>query len=356
MTSAAHSRVSYPGIDAVKLFMALVVVEIHADPLGHLGGFAGRMLATVENVAVPFFFIASGFLCFRGLSASDVAGPDAPKLVRVRKTFLKLMRLYAIWTLVYLPVSVFGYWLQGCGPAEAVVLWLRGVLLVGEAAFSWPLWYLLAAAIGFALVYLILQGGGSPRHVLTVSLCVMLAGWGISTLHGWDGAPVFLSLPVKVYFAMFVTVRNGLFLGFFYIALGMVFGLRSDSLTSLRLSAVLATFVVGVAGCLLVSPAQNLLFCAITASGIFLLSARVVSDSPGFKLVRNLSTVVYLTHMIFIVVLAYGLFGGQGPVLSSCGSPMWAVYLLTLVCSIGFGLLVIGAARSLPCIAGLFGL
>ena len=65
---------------------------------------------------------------------------DACRIGRVWRTAFKMLKLYTIWTLVYLPVNVFGYRLQGCDLVEAVLLWVRGILLVGEAAFSWPLW------------------------------------------------------------------------------------------------------------------------------------------------------------------------------------------------------------------------
>lgn len=139
--------------------MAFVVVEIHARPFGLLDGLVGALLVTVENVAVPFFFIASGFLCFRGLSENDIVGRDAPKAGRARRTALRLLRLYATWLLLFVPVSAFGSWLSGWGVVKSVAMWLRGALLVGETVFSWPLWYLLAAAVGFGLVYLMLGGG-----------------------------------------------------------------------------------------------------------------------------------------------------------------------------------------------------
>lgn len=103
-----RSRASYPGIDVAKLLMAFVVVEIHARPFGLLDGLVGALLVTVENVAVPFFFIASGFLCFRGLSENDIVGRDAPKAGRARRTALRLLRLYATWLLLFVPVSAFG--------------------------------------------------------------------------------------------------------------------------------------------------------------------------------------------------------------------------------------------------------
>ena len=62
---------------------------------------------------------------------------------------------------IYLPLDAYGAWLNGWSISEFVVRWVRGLLLVGESVFSWPLWYLLAAAVGFGFVYLMLRGGTS---------------------------------------------------------------------------------------------------------------------------------------------------------------------------------------------------
>ena len=72
--------------------MAFLVVEIHTRPLV---GFplVERIVEGVDVVAVPFFFMASAFLCFRGLDESSFADASLPGAARVRKTTGKLLRL-----------------------------------------------------------------------------------------------------------------------------------------------------------------------------------------------------------------------------------------------------------------------
>ena len=108
---------------------------------------------------MPFFFIASAFLCFRGLKGEQFATADARGSVRVRKTTGRLLRLYLTWTVIFLPVTVFCDVLQGRGLLWSVASFIRGTLFVGHNLYSWPLWYLLASVIAFALVYLLLRGG-----------------------------------------------------------------------------------------------------------------------------------------------------------------------------------------------------
>ena len=151
-------RVNYPDLDLVKLLMAFLVVEIHTRPLMGFP-FAERIIEGIDVIAVPFFFLASAFLCFRGLDEASFADKALPGAARVRRMIGKLLRLYLTWTVLFLPVTVFGSVIHGDGLVHALAIFARGTLLIGENYYSWPLWYLLASVVGFALVYICLRGG-----------------------------------------------------------------------------------------------------------------------------------------------------------------------------------------------------
>ena len=165
--SLQAKRVNYPDLDLMKLLMAFFVVEIHTRPLRDMP-IANFLVEGIDVLAVPFFFIASAFLCFRDLSGEDFVTADSRGAVRVRKTTGKLLRLYLIWTALFLPVTVFGDVLQGKSFLGAATSFVKGTLFVGENFCSWPLWYLLASVVAFALVYLCLRGGG---HLKAASGC-----------------------------------------------------------------------------------------------------------------------------------------------------------------------------------------
>lgn len=132
---------SYPDLDIAKLIMALLVVEIHTKPLFDLGsGLVDAVVSGIDCVAVPFFFIASGFLCFNSLSAADFGERASAGLARVRSTIKRQLSLYATWTVVLLPLALFGACLRDWGVLEAFAHLARGALLVGENDFTWPLW------------------------------------------------------------------------------------------------------------------------------------------------------------------------------------------------------------------------
>lgn len=152
------ARVNYPDLDLAKLAMALLVVEIHTRPFRDVP-LAEHIVEGIDVLAVPFFFVASAFLCFGGLTGGDFVSADSRGSLRVRKTAAKLLRLYLTWTVVFLPVTLFGDMLYGRGLLASVVSFAQGTLFIGENFCSWPLWYLLAGVVAFGLVYLLLRGG-----------------------------------------------------------------------------------------------------------------------------------------------------------------------------------------------------
>lgn len=328
----------YPALDLLKLIMAVLVVAVHANPLYGIDvPFASRVLNVLESVSVPFFFVVSSFLCFRGLRPAQFQERISAGSCRVRSTISKFVWLYFAWFLVYIPIDCLGYWLDGVSLIKAMVLEARGFFLLGEGRLSWPLWYLLASVVGFILVYTMLRKGMSSRNILGISFLFLLGGFGLSLLLKWEGAPTAISLPVKIYSLLFGNTRNGLFEGFFYIALGMYFGMNPESIQNIDVKVITAAIATGVLGCFYVSSDQHLLFCALIAGGIVLLSIRggVQSRLPMFTRMRKASTVIYLTHMMFIALYVFEICGSrQSDVTSNGDVNHLALFCFTVVASL----------------------
>lgn len=93
-------------IDLTKLIMAVFVVAIHTNPLA---GVQNQTVLTVCNtvlqMAVPFFFLASGYLL--GIHIRDLRCPEESIPV-VKRQLKKILGMYLIhmyvWTFYYLAV------------------------------------------------------------------------------------------------------------------------------------------------------------------------------------------------------------------------------------------------------------
>jgi peptidoglycan/LPS O-acetylase OafA/YrhL len=112
-----QSASSYPGLDVVKFLMALLVVEIHTNPLSVGGpGLMTDIIRGVDCLAVPFFFIASGFLRFRKVRLNELCSWDSLSSIRVRGTIFRQLRMYLAWTVLYLPITVWADVAAGNSP------------------------------------------------------------------------------------------------------------------------------------------------------------------------------------------------------------------------------------------------
>ena len=184
------------GIDTLKFLFSLVVVWIHTG-VGSLGG--------LTPWAVPFFFLVSGFFLFGKLFDQ----PD--KEARAAKTaswWQKTLRLYLLWSLIFLPFAVIGLAQDHLGLVKSLALYLRNLLLVGENYLSWPLWYLLGMLWAGAIIWTA-NKLRLPFWVLCVLAVLLAVTPGL--LHLDDN---------ELYLRFFKTTRNGFFIGFPIMVLG----------------------------------------------------------------------------------------------------------------------------------------
>ena len=98
------------------------------------------------------------------------------------------------------------------------------------------------------------------------------------------------------------------------MALGMCLGFKWDKAVDVAPKASAAMAAFGALGCVIMSPDAHPPFCASYALGVFLLSIhRYGEGSGGHVLLRNASTGIYLTHMIFVVLFIYWICGSTDP-------------------------------------------
>jgi len=264
---------TYKGVWVMKLIMAYLVVAIHTTDWSLMG---------LLDTAVPFFFLASGFFLFRKLG-----GERDADLGVIRQWTGKALRLYLVWTAVYLPFTVVGMVQDGLSLKMALALFLRNLVFVGENFLSWPLWYLLALVWGGVLIWLL--------RLLKVPVWGMfLAGVGLFLL--WDVTD-FGTIPLVE--RIFRTGRNGIFFGLMFLAAG---GLLWQWVSRGPLVMKPLLWDLALTGVSFVLYQWNHYFLLPLAAGLFLLAVRI--DLPALsertaRRIGGISKYIYLTHMIF---------------------------------------------------------
>ena len=93
----------YNGLDVVKVLLAVAVAARHMIQIFYPAESKWRLLigAWLSNLAVPVFFIIAGFFLFRKVEEHD---KDYGKKA-VLGYCGRILRLYLLWSVLYLPID-----------------------------------------------------------------------------------------------------------------------------------------------------------------------------------------------------------------------------------------------------------
>ena len=180
------------GADLLKFILSLIVVWIHT---GTATGFLGWV--------VPVFFVLSGFFLSRRIII------DRDKATTAVCAWLgKTLRMYLIWTAIFIPYAAIGFWKDGLPILKSIAIWLRNILFVGENYLSWPLWYLLGLLQAGAIIWLVekLQFPLWVYPLMAVILGVLPHIVSLDSIHA--------------YTLVFKHTSNGIFIGFPCMVIG----------------------------------------------------------------------------------------------------------------------------------------
>ena len=163
------------GIDVMKAFFAICVVTIHTHPYTNFISApftAMRFCDILLLLAVPFFFITTGFFIGKKLQSSF---SDEKNKAILKYYLLKYVKLYLIWTAVYLPITLYYY--IAISEQSVVMMFvdfLRGLLFRGEHWNSWMLWYLLSMIYALLFFSLIRRLKGNYGIVYIISALIFV--------------------------------------------------------------------------------------------------------------------------------------------------------------------------------------
>lgn len=281
----AHNRREFNGIDCMKLIMAVFVVAIHTAPQSVIRyPYVPSLLESVYSLAVPFFFTASGFLLFNNLGDDT---PKREKLRRLTKYIRKAVRLYLIWTTIYLPFTVYGLYLDNVGFVKSVAIFLRNIVFIGENYLSWHLWFLLAMIVAGGLIYLMVLLDWKSLSMYIVAILLFVIGFGLDYLHSLGFA--------EIYYKIFDTTRNGLFQGFPFIMVGIF--IAQGNIVSKQYQVILFILSLVIYMC-----GVKLMALLVIYSLFSMVISMAFKKRPDnlYANIRLTSTVVYFTHMVWV--------------------------------------------------------
>lgn len=295
-----QARKQYNGLDAVKFILAILVAARHiiqifftADSRWHL--LIGSWLS---NLAVPAFFIISAFFLFQKV---DREKPDWKVIAGYCK---KVLRMYLIWSAIYLPIDIYNWYHGESGVWEGIRTYLQAFVFSSSIV---QLWYLPALALACLIVWFCYTRGMKIWQILFVTGCLFVIGVIGDNWYLNEMLPHWMYEKLMIYNRYFLTMRNGLFYGSFYAAIGLLF-----AKTRWRLplwAAVLGTlfFVFVMYKEVVRCSNTNMLFSAAPAVYCLFSAASMVEwkDRKLYPRLRAMSEWVYLSHFYFFYLFSW---------------------------------------------------
>ena len=290
---------NYYCIDILKLFFSLCIVALHThlflDSNVTLHWYSSHC---IWRIAVPFFFVTSGYFF-----SKKVKNSSHPKKV-LFNTIRRLGTLLIFWLIVSLPLQIHSLLLQQLSTDKIIIELIRSVIF-----YPWgALWYILALIVAYILIYPFLK---RKKYILPLIIGFLLYLFAIfSNSYYFVIEGTWLQSIIDDYLRIFISSRNGLFVGFFYVSIGNYLTTKKES----SINKNIFISIIGLVGLILETAfirdkhyiEDNSLFFSllIIVPAIFELAKRinVKKDSKKF---RNLSIGIYVLHRPILGYLTY---------------------------------------------------
>ena len=299
---SAVERRRYNAVDLTKFILSLMVVMIHVHPFG-IGKSRADInflfMAVLPRIAVPFFFVISGFLLYKKTTLNGFS-------LKPTKTYLlKLLRLYLIWSVIYFPCRFNGVFRAKDGVLNGIKRYVRDLFLGSYI----HLWYLAATIAAVLVISLLIKAGMKPRGVMVIATCLYAVALLFQSWYGLIRPFVEQNAELKSFLQaaqrILLTTRKGIFTSMIFVGIGMIFAFYKVRLSQ---RAAFAGFCVSMA--LMIFEAyfvkymklarEDDIYIMLVPATFFLVSLVLHADLPDKKIygtLRTMSTLIYFTHL-----------------------------------------------------------
>lgn len=281
----------YNSFDLLKVFLAIFVIAIHTDPLPeHKYLFYELLLQS----AVPCFLMISAFLLFKKNETNDNT---------IKKHLFKIIKLYLIWTIIYLPISIYFFANSDSSIKIIIIRFFKDFIFVGQQPYSYQFWYLLSTIYCLLILLFFKKKKINDLYLLCLALFLYVIGMiidyytlNINSLNG---------VMYKIFYIIKHTFGSGrMFYSMIYIFIGMYISknnIRIKSIyciTSIIFLSILSYYTK-------IEIFKILLYVSIFMTFV----SMNLKNSTKYFFLRKTSTIMYFTHMIFFFI--YTLIIGQ---------------------------------------------
>lgn len=305
MQDFANKQYVYPSLDLMKFICSILVVMIHLTPFGEYEFLNFVIHNYVARIAVPYFFVTSGFLLFRKTSYDNF------NMNYTFKYALRLLRMYLIWSVIYFYLNYKIIINDERGLLHGILVYIRDFLFVGS---NGGLWYLNATIFAVILISILVKKKCSLRRIILLAGILYILGLFDQSWFGlitplrqipelWSG----LRMLQKI----ISTTRNGLFEGFLFVGFGMIFAFnlvkitRSKALWGFIISMFFMFIETVVVRHFNLAKQQDMYLFLIPVT-FFLFDFVMhmeIKERKIYRTLRTLSVLIFYTHVWIIIIV-----------------------------------------------------
>lgn len=287
-------KTNYELIDIFKLIFCIMVVSIHTNILKifpkDVDWYVTNLLF---RLAVPFFFITSGFFFGRKILSKNNNLKETTK-----KYCIRLSIPLVFWLLIGLPHMIY---------ERYDVRLLHTIKELIKETIFYPygaLWYIYALLIAIIILYFFYK---RKKYILPVIIGFILYIFALvcnSYYFVIDNIPI-LKKIVDTYMKIFVSARNGIFVGILFVSLGVLLAKYIDKIKNIKLRypiiitivlyLMLIVEVYVVKGRNVLDDSSIYIITPFISTMIVYLLI-VLSRNKAHPKIRNLSTGIYFIH------------------------------------------------------------
>lgn len=300
LTKHIEKDQKFESIDAAKFIMAIFVIAIHTQPFENFPSSSFvKEYDFLVALAVPFFFIASGYFIYSGYFHR--CNEPSQAISYLKNKLKDTIKKYLLWTLLYLPLTFYGFYYFKFNALYSFLSFLRGVFIAGENFLSWPLWYLLALITSTGLIYLLFLRNHSIMKSAIVCLLVYLAYSLVRYILAESGILPSDMQRLWVLFDKYAPTSRW-FDGMPYIFLGL---LTAKYQKRLAMPLCIALFVGSVRGAeFVIAPFSGYLVILRNYMLFHIIIGIRLRPGEIYAQLRKASVVIYFTHMYAYAIYA----------------------------------------------------
>lgn len=319
--------------DLAKFVMAFLVVAIHSSLFP-------SVLYPWLRMAVPLFFIISGYILFSRVEQTPEAGKSGCIIRYVQRN----LKLYVVWCIILLPITLVlrrGWFANGV--MSGIYYTVRSLLFGGIFSASW---FLTASMTAVLLIY-----GMSQKLRMHWVLAVAAVSYFLCCMHSrymWLAELCGLDSLLGGLEFLFGGIENSFFVALLWIAIGKAMAEKRTECSVKRLVIGLifwavVLYVEHIVSVQIFHGAESadcyfalVPFCTYLFA---LLKAFKNVSIPHAKTLRICSTLIYVIHGSFLYCVRIAL------KLLRISVPAWLIFLVTSIFLTLLSLLLIYLSR-----------